>query len=86
MIDLKKMEEKNEKLDYKWSSFSWIQSFEIVSNGRIWLIFGVRNQLTKRIAHTKYEPNRTIFNNFQNFGPFYFDDTEKWRPKFLICY
>ena len=58
---------------------------EIVKNAPIVLIFGVRNQLTKRIAHTKYEQNRSIFDDVQNFGPNYFDNTEKRGPKFLIC-
>ena len=58
---------------------------DIVKNAPIVLIFGVRNQLTKRIAHTKYEQNQSIFDNFQNFGPIYLDDMEKPTPKFLIC-
>ena len=50
------------------------------------LIFGVSNSFGELISHTKYEPNQSIFYDVQNFGPNYFDDTEKLGPKFLICY
>ena len=58
---------------------------EIVKNAPIWLIFGVSKQLRKRLFHTKFEQNWSIFDHFQNFGPNYFDDTEKPNPKFFIC-
>ena len=47
---------------------------DIVKNAPILLIFGVWNQLIKSIAHTKFEPNRSIFDDVQKFGP---------RSKFL---
>ena len=59
---------------------------EIVKNGPNLLIFSVSNSIGELIFGTKYEQIWTIFDNFQNFGPFYFDDTEKVSPKFLICY
>ena len=59
---------------------------KIVKNAPILLIFGMKKQLTKRIHHTKYEKNWSIFDDAQNFGPNHFDDTKKLRPKFLICY
>ena len=37
------------------------------------------------LSHTKYEQNRSTFDDAQNFGPFYFDNTEKGQSKFLIC-
>ena len=37
------------------------------------------------LFHTKYEQNRSTFDDAQNFGPFYFDNTEKGQSKFLIC-
>ena len=58
---------------------------KMVKNAPIWLIFCVQKQLTKRFYHTKYEPNQSIFDHFQIFGPNYFDVTEKVRPKFFIC-
>ena len=71
-------------MDFRILKIKGSKVLEIVKNGPILLIFGVKNQLTKRIVHTKYEQNRSIFDNFQNFGPFYFADTEKPPPKFLI--
>ena len=59
---------------------------DIVKNAPIWLKFGVSNAFGELISHTKYEQNRSIFDDVQNFGPNYFDDTEKQGPKFLICY
>ena len=59
---------------------------KIVKNASILLIFGVKKQLIKRIYHTKYEQNQSIFGIFQNFGHFYFDNTKKRNPKFSICY
>ena len=56
-------------------------------NAPIWLKFGVMNSFHELFSHTKYEQNRGIFDLFENFGPNYFDDTEKRSPKFLIfCY
>ena len=43
------------------------------------------NAFDELISHTKYEQNWSIFDDVQNFGPNYFDDTEKLPPKFLIC-
>ena len=59
---------------------------KIVKNASILLIFGVKKQLIKKIYHTKYEQNQSIFDNFQNFGPFYFDNKEIRYPKFLMWY
>ena len=42
---------------------------KIVKNASILLIFGVKKQLMKRIYHTKYEQNRSIFDEVQKFGP-----------------
>ena len=65
-----------------------MQKLPILENkatGHIWSVpFGVSNAFDELIFHTKYEQNRSIFDNFQNFGPFYFVDTEKPPPKFLI--
>ena len=58
---------------------------DLVKNAPIWLKFGVSNSFGELISHTKYEQNRSIFDDVQNFGPNYFDDTEKLPPKFLIC-
>ena len=58
---------------------------KIVKNASILLIFDVKKQFIKRIYHTKYEQNWSIFDNVQNFGPDFFDDTEKRPSKFLIC-
>ena len=58
---------------------------KIVKNASILLIFGVKKQLIKKIYHTKYEQNQSIFDNFQKFEPFYFDHTENPTPNFLIC-
>ena len=63
----------------------WTQ-VQIFKNRPIWLKFGVSNSFLELISHTKYEQNRSIFDDVQNFGPNYFDDTEKLGPKFLICY
>ena len=35
--------------------------------------------------HNKYQQNRSIFDDAQNFGPNFFDNTEKGQSKFLIC-
>ena len=60
---------------------------KIVKNAPILLIFGVIKSFHELFSHTKYEHNRSIFDNVQNFGPNFFDDTEKPNPKFLIlCY
>ena len=37
-------------------------------NAPILLIFYMKRQLTKMIAYVKYEQNRSIFDNAQNFG------------------
>ena len=58
---------------------------DIVKNAPIWLKFGVSNAFDELISHNKYEQNRSIFDDVQNFGPNYFDDTEKHNPKILIC-
>ena len=58
---------------------------DIVKNAPILLIFGVWKRLKKRIHHTKYEQNWSMFDNVKNFGPYFFDDTEKVPSKFLIC-
>ena len=59
--------------------------WDFVKNAPILLIFGVIKSFHELFSHTKYEHNRSIFDNVQNFGPNFFDDTEKRRPKFLIC-
>ena len=59
--------------------------WDFVKNGPILLIFGVMKSFNELFSHTKYEQNRSIFDNVQNFGPFYFDNTEKQPSKFLIC-
>ena len=58
---------------------------EMVKNDPILLIFGVLNSFLELFLHTKYEQNWTIFELFQNFGPFYFDNMEKVPSKFLKC-
>ena len=58
----------------------------MVKNAPILLIFCVNKYFGKLILHTKYEQNRSIFDHFQNFGPFYFDNTKKRCFQFLICY
>ena len=40
---------------------------DIVKNAQIVLIFGVWKQLMKRLYHTKYEQNRTIFDEVPKF-------------------
>ena len=61
--------------------------WDFVKNAPILLIFGVIKPFDELFSHTKYEHNRSIFDNVQNFGPNYFDDTEKRYPRFLIsCY
>ena len=45
--------------------------FNFVKNGPILLIFGVWNQLMKRINHTKFQQNRTIFGPDQKFWDFF---------------
>ena len=59
---------------------------DLVKNAPIWLKFGVSNSIGELISHTKYEQNRSIFDNVQNFGPNYFDIVGKLNSKFLICY
>ena len=56
--------------------------FKIVKNASILLIFGVKKKLIKRIYHTKYEQNQSIFDLFD--GPNYFDDAEKHPRNFFI--
>ena len=58
----------------------------MVKNAPILLIFGVSNSFGELIFHTKYEQNRSIFDNVQKFGPNFFDYTEKPPPKIEICY
>ena len=57
---------------------------EMVKYAMIWLKFGVKKSFPELFWHTKYEPNRSIFANVQNFGPNYFDNTEKRIPKFFF--
>ena len=59
--------------------------WDFVKNGLILLIFGVMKSFHELFSHTKYEPNRSIFDKVQNFGPNLLDDTEKVPSKFLIC-
>ena len=67
------------------SGFFW--TIKMLKNAPILLKFGVMNSFNELFSHTKYEQNRSIFDLFENFGPNYFDDTEKPSPKFLIfCY
>ena len=56
-----------------------------LKNAPILLIFGVMNSVLESFSHTKYEQNRSIFDNVQIFGPNFFEDTEKDPSKFLIC-
>ena len=44
-----------------------------------------KKSFSELLFHTKYEQNRSTFDDAQNFGPFYFDNTEKRQSKFLIC-
>ena len=67
------------------AKLSWFENLGMVKNALILLIFGVSKYFGKLIFSTQYEQNRTIFDHFQNFRPFYFDNTEKVVPKFLIC-
>ena len=61
--------------------------WDFTKNAPILLIFGVIKPFDELFLHTKYEHNRSIFDNAQNFGPNFFDHTEKPNPKFLIfCY
>ena len=71
--------------DFGIGKIKGFKVLEIVKNTPILLTFDVSNSFGELISHTKYEQNWSIFDNFQNFGPFYFDDTEKPPPKFLIC-
>ena len=59
--------------------------WDFVKNAPILLIFGVIKPFDELFSHTKYEHNRSIFDNVQNFGPNFFDDMEKVPSKFLIC-
>ena len=43
------------------------------------------NSIGELISHTKYEQNRSIFDDVQNFGPNFFDNTEKRKLKIIIC-
>ena len=61
---------------------AWVQIFK---NAPILLIFGVMNSFPESFLHTKYEQNRSTFDNAQNFEPNFFDNTEKGQSKFLIC-
>ena len=58
---------------------------DLVENALIWLKFGVNNAFGELISHTKYEQNQSIFDDVKNFGPNFFDNTEKGQSKFLIC-
>ena len=59
--------------------------WDFVKNGLILLIFGVMKSFDELFSHTKYEHNRSVFDNVKNFGPNFFDHTEKLYPKFFIC-
>ena len=43
--------------------------WDFVKNGPILLIFGVMKSFHELFSHTKYEPNRSIFDKVQKFGP-----------------
>ena len=58
--------------------------WDFIKNAPILLKFDMMNSFHELFLHTKYEQNRSIFDHFQNFGPNYFDDTEKHPRKFLI--
>ena len=77
------------KYEQNQSIFDKSQNFgprsKNLKNAPILLIFGVIKPFDELFLHTKYEHNRSIFDNVQNFGPNFFDNTEKRRPKFLIC-
>ena len=59
--------------------------WDFVKNALILLIFGVMNSFSVSLLHIKYEQNRSIFDDAQNFGPNFFDNTEKQKPKIKIC-
>ena len=56
---------------------SWFQDLEMVKNALILLIFSVMNSFLESFLYTKYEQNRSTFDDAQNFGPNFFDNTEK---------
>ena len=47
--------------------------------------FGEKKSFSKLLSHTKYEQNRSTFEDAQNFGPNFFDNTENQQPKIKIC-
>ena len=76
------------KFEQDWSILEHFDGSEKtrakLKNAPILLKFGVMNSFLELFLHTKYELNRSIFDIFENFGPNYFDDTEKHPRKFLI--
>ena len=44
-----------------------------------------KKSFSELLSHTKYEQNRSTFDDAQNFGPNYFDNTEKQQPQIEIC-